>query len=73
MVAMKATFDDHVITTRPVHTETGRLAPPDTLGFILRVLADPDERYVVELWLPNPPHSDEDELSILLPSDFEVV
>jgi hypothetical protein len=70
---MKATFDDHVITTRPVHTETGRLAPQGTHGFILRVRAGPEERYVAELWLPNPPDSDEDESAFSCLSDFEVV
>ena len=67
---MKAGFNDHVITVRPVHTETGRLAPPGTHGFILRVLEDPDERYVAELYFNEPP--DETELSVLVPLDFDV-
>ena len=69
---MKSGFNDHVITTRPVHTETGRVAPPGTHGFILRVLDDPDERYVAELYLSEPPESDATELTVLLPLDFEI-
>jgi hypothetical protein len=67
---VKAAFNDHVITIRPVNTETGRVAPPGTHGFVLRVLEDPDERYVAELYFNDPP--DETELTVLLPLDFEV-
>jgi hypothetical protein len=69
---MKAGFNDHVITTRPVNTETGRVAPRGTHGFVIRVLDDPEERYVVELYFPEPPNSDETELTVLRPEDFDV-
>jgi hypothetical protein len=68
---MKAGFNDHVITTRRVYTETGRLAAPGTHGFVLRVLDEPDESYVAELYFNDPP--DETELTVLVPLDFEVV
>jgi hypothetical protein len=70
---VKAAFDDHVITRSPVHTEAGRVAPAGTHGFVVRVLADLDERYVVELWLPAPPQGDSDELAVLARDDFDVV
>jgi hypothetical protein len=67
---MKARFDDHVVTRRPVQTDGGP-APAGTHGFVLKVLLDPEERYVVELWLPNPPDSDSDELAVLVTDDFD--
>ncbi len=70
---MKASFNDHVITIRPVHTESGRVAAPGTHGFILRVLTDPDERYVAELYLDVAPDDGATELTVLLPLDFDVV
>ncbi len=69
---MKASFNDHVITTATVHTETGRVVPPGTHGFVLRALQDPDERYVVELYLPDLTNADGTELSVLRPGDFVV-
>ncbi len=69
---MKAAFNDHVITTRPVNTETGAVAPTGTHGFILRVLEDPDERYVAELYLGDLHETEETALSVLVPLDFEL-
>jgi hypothetical protein len=69
---MKAAFNDHVITTRPVDTETGVVAPPGTHGFILRVLEDPDERYVAELYLGDPQTTEETALTVLEPLDFDL-
>lgn len=48
------------------------IAPPGTHGFILRVIDEPEERYVAEMHLAAPPRGDEDELVILVPADFEV-
>ncbi|MHB8437845.1 MAG: hypothetical protein ACYDD4_01600 [Acidimicrobiales bacterium] len=70
---MKASFNDHVITTRPVHTDTGETAPAGTHGFVLRVIKDPDERYVAELYLGEDfQTSEETALTVLLPVDFDL-
>ncbi len=69
---MKASFNDHVITTRPVQTDNGKVAPPGTHGFILRVLEGPDERYVTELYLGDPQETEETALTVLVPLDFDV-
>jgi hypothetical protein len=70
---VKAKFNDHVITTRPVNTDAGQAAPVGTHGFILQVLEDPDERYVAELYLGEDfQTSEETALTVLLPVDFDV-
>ena len=69
---MKAAFNDHIITTRPVNTDGGAIAPAGTHGFVLRVIDDPDERYIVELYIGDPQTTEETELSVLVPLDFEV-
>lgn len=69
---MKAAFNDHIVTTRAVYTETGKLAPAGTHGFVVRALEDPNERYVAELYLADPSGVDTDELGVLHPNDFEV-
>ena len=70
---MNPTVDDHVVLVRSVRTETGRIAPPGTHGFILQVSGDPaNEQYVTKLSIPNPPTTDEAELAILGAEDFRV-
>jgi hypothetical protein len=73
MKVVKAAFNDHIITTRSVFTDGGDKAPVGTHGFILRVLNEPDERYVAELHLDEDYiQANETALAVLLPTDFEL-
>ena len=49
---MKAKFDDHVITIRPVELPDGGSLPPGTHGFVVEVLTEP-EGYEVEFDLED--------------------
>jgi hypothetical protein len=69
---MKASFNDHVITTRAVETDRGAPVPPGTHGFVVRVIEEPAEAYVVELYLGNWQETEETVLSVLIPLDFDL-
>ena len=66
LVRVKARFDDHVITVKPVTLSDGSMLPEATHGFVIEAFASP-EAYEVEFDL-----GDDQILATVRPEDFGV-
>jgi len=66
---VKAKYDDHVITVRPVVLPDGEVIPTGTHGFVIEALENPTESYEIEFYVEHGP-GDDLVLVTVSPDDF---